>query len=599
MLSAASPDLEAARPARLSPNLLAWLLVAVSALTLNWLADIPATIAQVAVRDTDDAMRLVEVRDLVMGQGWFDNTQYRFVPPEGVPSHWSRLVDAPLAALLWLLTPLLGQHLALGVTAAFWPPSLFAVFACLLYRGVRAHFGTLTAILAIVAALQTLGLTLQFAPGRVDHHNVQLIAMLGLALCLAHGGGRAGAAAGAATALSLAVGLEALPFIAVAALFLMLDWVRLGRERLPAFVGFGAVLALCAPPLFALQTAPHLWSVAACDALSPPWLWLAVGGGLTALACAAADARLATPAARLGFAGILGGLVVAGFVALYPACLGGPFTGMPQLVKDKWLHTVNEMTPLATFLESGRWEIVAFFPALLLAALVAAWQARRGAPERRRYFLVAALFLWPGLVIGAFQFRGTYIPMGLLPLVAAPVFARAVALAGEAGVSVARRLGVAAMAVGLISSVWTLPFFAAALLHPLEAEERGETALRCLTPAAVAPLAQLPPGTMLALIRMGPAILLHTPHAIVAAPYHRALTGLTAGIESLGGSEADLRRHAGARGITYVVACPGQPAPDTGPETAFATRLAEGGASAGWLEPLDVPGTFLKVWRVR
>ncbi|WP_236960130.1 hypothetical protein [Methylobacterium durans] len=434
MLSAAAPDLAGARPARLSPNLLLWLLVAVSALTLVTPAEILATVDHLSVRDTDDAMRLAEVRDLVMGQGWFDNTQYRFVPPEGVPSHWSRLVDAPMAALLLLLTPLTGQALALGLTAAFWPPVLLTLYAVVLHRGVRTDFGPQTAMLAIVAALQTFGLTLQFAPGRVDHHNVQLFAMLGLALCVIRGGGRAGTVAGLVTALSLAVGLEALPFIAVGALFLMIDWVRRGRERLPAFLGFGASLAVAAPFLYALQTAPHLWPVAACDALSPPWLWLAAGGGLTALTCAATDRRLATPRARLAFAGMLGILVVAGFAAFYPACLGGPFTGMPRLVKEKWLDTVNEMISLRSFVAQQRWEIFAFYPSLLVASVVATVRAHRGAPEHRRYFAVAALFLWPGLAIGIVQFRGTYIPMGILPLVAAPVFARAIALAGPSAI---------------------------------------------------------------------------------------------------------------------------------------------------------------------
>ena len=44
-----------------------------------------------------------EVRDLLAGQGWFDLHQYRMAPPEGTLMHWSRLVDIPLAALLWLL----------------------------------------------------------------------------------------------------------------------------------------------------------------------------------------------------------------------------------------------------------------------------------------------------------------------------------------------------------------------------------------------------------------------------------------------------------------------------------------------------------------
>ena len=46
---------------------------------------------------TDDAMRLVEVRDLIGGQGWFDLFQYRMDPPSGLSMHWSRVIDAPLA----------------------------------------------------------------------------------------------------------------------------------------------------------------------------------------------------------------------------------------------------------------------------------------------------------------------------------------------------------------------------------------------------------------------------------------------------------------------------------------------------------------------
>src|ERR1700722_20823990 len=54
---------------------------------------------------TDDAMRLVEVRDLIGGQGWFDLFQYRLDPP-GTSMHWSRLIYAPLAAVILLLKPL-------------------------------------------------------------------------------------------------------------------------------------------------------------------------------------------------------------------------------------------------------------------------------------------------------------------------------------------------------------------------------------------------------------------------------------------------------------------------------------------------------------
>src|ERR1700687_3187469 len=72
-------------------------------IALLW-AVVVCTLAAPAIRDgvfdsmsTDDAMRLVEVRDLIAGQGWFDLTQHRLDPP-GVSIHWSRGIDAPLAA---------------------------------------------------------------------------------------------------------------------------------------------------------------------------------------------------------------------------------------------------------------------------------------------------------------------------------------------------------------------------------------------------------------------------------------------------------------------------------------------------------------------
>ena len=86
---------------------------------------------------TDDAMRLVEVRDLIGGQGWFDLFQYRLDPP-GTLMHWSRLIDAPLAALILLLKPLLGMHDAEAVTLYFWPALLFAV-ALMLVAAIRSE----------------------------------------------------------------------------------------------------------------------------------------------------------------------------------------------------------------------------------------------------------------------------------------------------------------------------------------------------------------------------------------------------------------------------------------------------------------------------
>src|SRR5258708_37384364 len=77
---------------------------------------------------TDDAMRLAEVRDLLAGQDWFDLTQYRLNPPDGVLMHWSRLIDLPLAALIRLGETVMSSALAERVAVVVWPTALLLAF---------------------------------------------------------------------------------------------------------------------------------------------------------------------------------------------------------------------------------------------------------------------------------------------------------------------------------------------------------------------------------------------------------------------------------------------------------------------------------------
>ena len=587
------PPAAATLPARIDTRAFLWLLVILSLATLNAPQDIWDTIRHLRVPDTDDAMRLVEVRDLLAGQPWYDNVQYRFLAPEGVASHWSRLVDAPIAALIGALTPLAGRPLAEGLIAAFWPMLLFGLYCTLLYRGVRRTFGGRAAILAVLVATQTFGIAIQFQPGRVDHHNVQILAMLGLAFCLMRGCFPAAFVGGGLAALSLAVGLEGLPYLALAALYCVGAWCWRGRPALPGLAGFGVGLGVAAPLLFAAQTAPTLWTATRCDALSPPWLWLAAGGFGFALAATALRRRLGTPGSRIALAVLCGILLIGGFGLAFPICLEGPFPGMTPLVRDHWLLTVNEMASLPKSVAQGRWEMLVFYPVVLLATLTATGMAWRG-PQRRAWS-VAALFLWPGLLLGYAQFRGLYIASGFVPLVAGPVIDRALTLVSQAG---SRRWGAALLGGSLVSALWLAPMaLAERLVPPARTAPDPAAALACQGDAAVRPLAGLPAGTVLAPIALGPSILLRTPHTIVAAPYHRAIPGLTAAIEGLGGTQADLDRVLDAFRVRYLVACPGRPADDLQPEPAFATRLARGEVRSNRLEPIALPGP-LKVWRV-
>jgi hypothetical protein len=186
-----------------------------------------------ATGDNDSLLRLVEIRDLIGGQGWFDLHQYRMGPQGGFVMHWSRLVDAPIAAIILVVSAFSGK-LATGETAAMlaWTTLLMAAalaFTLRIARAVGGDWALLPAVIICTAALHFGGV---FAPGDIDHHNVQLTLSLAAMTALIIGRGHiAGIAAGAACALMLAVGMETLPYVAVAGLTVSAAYLLGGRTE--------------------------------------------------------------------------------------------------------------------------------------------------------------------------------------------------------------------------------------------------------------------------------------------------------------------------------------------------------------------------------
>src|SRR4051812_30316307 len=92
---------------------LAWLLIVVQLLAHDW-----SDTAR-ALGDTDDAMRLAQLRDWLSGQGWYDLNQARVAG--GYESHWSRLIDAGLAGTLWVFGWFFDPAIAERLMRVVWP----------------------------------------------------------------------------------------------------------------------------------------------------------------------------------------------------------------------------------------------------------------------------------------------------------------------------------------------------------------------------------------------------------------------------------------------------------------------------------------------
>lgn len=557
-------------------------------------------IRDLSLPDNDDLMRLVQVLDLLGGQDWFDKTQDRFGPPPGAVTHWSRLPDAPLSLGILAVRPWLGERLAAGIVAAIWPPILLAFYLGGTWLAARRWFGTRAAWLSVLAATQltTLGL---FAPGRIDHHNLQILALLGVLVALADpvhdigGAAGRGCAAGLLSALSLAIGIEALPFVALCGAAATLSWA-LGREADEAgrLGAFGAVLAFAAPLLYAAETLPSAWFVPRCDALSPPWLLLACIGGGGAVALSAAGALLPTRRSRLAAALAVGAAALAPFWLMYGDCLTRPLGTLPEIVRRDWLGRVAEALPLPSALVRSPEMVAGGILPLAVAALVALRRASRALDGTRSRDLAIAGFLGLGAAIACVQLRGIYIASAALPLVAGPALGRAFDLVA-AGARPGRAAAALAVALLMLGKVAALPV---AALRTAGLGQQGAAVTRqlsdCGEAASLRPLAGLPRTTVLAPIDLGAAILLHTPHAIVAAPYHREARGLEASLAAFAGSEQDMRRQIEATGAGIVALCRSWTGGD--PE-GFAHALASG-AARPWLAPIPTGGGDLAAWRV-
>src|SRR6476619_4024020 len=167
-----------------------------------------------ALPDTDDNMRIMQVRALLHGQGWFDLRQYRMNPPFGANIHWSRLVDLPIAGLILGLRPLLGGPAAERWAVAIAPllPYLLLLFSLgLTARRLIDRRAYPLLFIAMFFAGSTNGM---FMPTRIDHHGWQLALLaLSVAAMADPNKVRGGLTLGIATALSLSIGLEMMIYL--------------------------------------------------------------------------------------------------------------------------------------------------------------------------------------------------------------------------------------------------------------------------------------------------------------------------------------------------------------------------------------------------
>ena len=586
--------------------LIIWGAMSLVAIIAKWQA-----IGALDLSDTDDAMRMAQVRDLLAGQGWWDLSQYRVNPAGGgVLMHWSRIVDAPLAAGILLLKPLFGQAMAERIVMTLWPPLLGAALsiACALgYRGLSDRRIAYAVPLFLIMSGYIL---VQFRPLRVDHHGWQIfLAMLIMAQALRPATWQAGLFGGLLAAALLAVSIEGLPIVALFAGLAALRWALHGRAedraRLCGYMGAlaGGTLLL----QFATRGPEGLlgnW----CDSLSAPYMAAFIAAAAVTFAAARANPR--QPWARFLLLGLAGLSAAGALVWTEPQCANGPFAALDPIVVQYWYLNVLEGQPL--WMSPPSSAIHVLVPSLIgLAGSLLAWRSCSAAVDRRNWatiivalFGAAALsllvlrsvstahvFALPGcawLGLRAWAWART-IPSILPRILASAAAALTLPLFGS--MAVAAVLG---LVVPSLNAEEDKAIEEVAVANPYQED--------CLNPAAIADLNRLPTTTILTPIDLGAPVIFWTHHSLVATPHHRNKEAMADSIRVFAGdpghAEAQVRKQA----ATLIAFC--RTANDfskyrSARKDALAAQLYAGTPPA-WLEAVPIASRAgLSVWRVK
>ncbi|OWV79878.1 hypothetical protein ATY78_09035 [Rhizobium sp. R635] len=511
--------------------------------------------------DNDDGMRLVEVRDFLAGQGWFDLMQYRLGLGGGTLMHWSRLIDLPIASLIWFFSLFTPRETAEALALGIWPVSLILPAMLAMAVAGRRIGGVAGMHISLGMTCAVIYTGSRFAPGAIDHHNAQLalVATMTAMLLDPQRRGWSYAVAGIAAAVAIAIGAETTPFVAAVCLTVALLWAWEGPDFAVAAQSFGLALALAISILFFATVPPRLYSMVTCDNLSLGYYSLAaIGGGLLLFSSVFAS-RLTRPMRFLALA-VVGAGVLGSAIVIAPQCLSDPLAGLDPMLVELWLRNVSEAKSVFSLARTEPYDVGAFYAAGLFGLAVCIFRIVRR--DRTQVHLILFFLLAISWAIALVQVRGSPFSnlISILPLALLIIDIRRISNSDSENVAAA--LVYVMTVLASVPAAWAVGGGLLALQFDKDGQKKPAAPAKehsCTSQEALAPLAGLPVGLVSAPAEMGVSVLRFTENRVLAAPYHRdqggMLTELHIGMAEPQEAESFLR----GAGVTTLAFCPNDP----------------------------------------
>lgn len=571
----------------------------------------------------DDFLRMTQIHAWMQGQGWFDITAYNMVPPYGGDIHWSRLVDVPIAGLIYLFNIFLSFNKASYLAAIVWPLLLMlvilAVWTLICDRLLSNYHRWLPAFFGI-SSISSIN---QFSAGRVDHHNIQILFFGLMVLGLVNRDRKWGdILIGVSAAFSISIGLESLILILFVLSVVGFEWATGADKEGKGIIRVGLALIAASIIFYALNFAPQDYLSARFDANSLFFLvaFVLVGFAFCVLGYSTTLLSridgLKAVITRLAFGAAIAGCSVFLLLFIFPDQNGDPFVNVSAEAKLRWLNKVSEAKSLAVVLNEFPFHWLAtvgyYLVVLFLGAAVLLNRKYRYTKTISLYIILFACILgtiWQVRVIRTAAFL--VVPFCVMFSVMCWEFLKE-KYKEEKLFLYGFQSGVVMFQVSVFWYVVGAIFFPLANADDAPNNQKIETtsttqpALKrrepqhCLVNSDFDFLKTLPKANIVSDLTTSTAVLFHTQHTVVAGPYHRNQRAILDTLDFLGTNETKAKFVADKYKLSYLGFCTGKFANspgDYGPESVTA-KITQGNIPT-WLEEVSPQGERFRVFKIR
>lgn len=563
----------------------------------------------------DDFMRLHQVQNWIAGQGWFDLRAHRMYPSVGADIHWTRLVDVPIAAIAGFFNYFTGLVASSRIAAIVWPFILFMLAVTSMIAICERLAGKESRLLALFFFVLSINTLAEFKPGRLDHHNVQILLLILILLGVARGLGKySNYFVGGFIAFSITVGLDSIiPIIGVLG-YITLEWLFQKPGSMNRFLQTGIAISISSIGLYVASFPAERWfSNNSCDGFSLVFLsaLLLVSAALVILALISNRTLLNGKNAfvfRLTSGGFLFAVIMILLFSLFPHCLDGPLGTVGQELQTRWLDKISEAKGLIDRYPENPayWIAQAIFLSIMLS-VTALVLIKKVTKKSELAVLGFVVFI---CILGTF-YQTRILRTGLYSVIPFCVIFASMSWKwleqNFAHKKVMQYVGQGMICLIMTSTFWVTIGTATSFftnksgnlgVSETAKSDQPEEIIACTSELAFGELQNYKNSHIISDLNTAPAVLVHTKHSVEAGSYHRNGASILNVLSFFEGSTRQAKQIADDRAADFVVIC----------HEDIPQKLADEGLTVAtaigtnqlpkWLEWVSKPDSSLAVLKV-